>query len=122
MGSGGESEDEQGDAGAVARLDAARAELVGQLADAAPGSVVTSKLEQFLPAVMAVLPLVRAGMRVLGGREKLAVMIAKPVAELIKGHVGPEATRALSRASLTRTCSCSGWRRKPRTAGSGPRR
>jgi hypothetical protein len=85
------------DDGAVDRLDAARAELVDQIANAAPGSVLTSELERFLPAVMAVLPVVRTGIRVLG-RDKVVGLIAKPLAELIKGHVGPEATRALSRA------------------------
>jgi hypothetical protein len=92
----GAASEEQED-GAVARLDAARADLVDQIADAAPGSVLTSELEQFLPAVMAVLPVVRTGIRLLG-RDKVVGLIAKPLAELIKGHVGPEASRRLSRA------------------------
>jgi hypothetical protein len=83
--------------GAVARLDSARADLIGQIANADPGSVLTAELEQFLPVVMAALPMVRTGIRLIG-RDKVVGLIAKPLAELIKGHVGPEATRALSRA------------------------
>jgi hypothetical protein len=83
--------------GAVARLDAARAQLVDRIAEAAPGSVITAELEQFLPAVMAALPMIRTGIRVIG-REKVVGLIAKPLAELIKGHVGPEASRRLARA------------------------
>jgi hypothetical protein len=88
---------EQGEAdGAVAHLDAARAELAGRLAEAEAGSVLTSEIEQFVPAVMAVLPLVRTGIR-LAGRDRVVGLLARPLAELIKGHVGPEATKALSR-------------------------
>src|SRR5215218_1290288 len=83
--------------GAVARLDAARAELVDRIAEAPPGSVLTAELEQFLPAVMAALPMIRTGIRVIG-RERVVGLIAKPLAELIKGHVGPEASRRLARA------------------------
>lgn len=83
--------------GATARLDAARSDLVGTLVDAAPGSVLTAEVEQFIPAVMAALPLVRTGIKVIG-RDKVVGLVARPIAELIKGHVGPEATRALSRA------------------------
>ena len=93
FGAAGEAQDD----GAVARLDSARADLVDQIAGADPGSVLTAELEQFLPVVMAALPLVRTGIRLLG-RDKVVGLIAKPLAELIKGHVGPEATRALSRA------------------------
>jgi len=105
--------------GAIARLDAARAQLVDQIADAAPGSVLTTEVEQFLPAVMAALPLVRTGIRLLG-RDRIVGLIARPLAELIKGHVGPEATRALSRAiadkglallSLEAEARAGGWER-----------
>ena len=83
--------------GALTRLDAARVELVDRIAEAAPGSVITAELEQFLPVVMAALPMIRTGIRVIG-REKVVGLIAKPLAELIKGHVGPEAGRRLARA------------------------
>jgi hypothetical protein len=88
---------EEAEDGAVARLDAARADLVDRIAEAPPGSVLTTELEQFLPAVMAVLPMVRTGISVLG-RDKVVGLIAKPLAELIKAHVGPEASRRLARA------------------------
>lgn len=96
---GAEAESAAEDEGdpAVAHLDAGRAVLASQLADAAPGSVLTAELEQFIPVVMAALPLVRTGIRLLG-RDKVVGLVAKPLAELIKGHIGPEATRALSRA------------------------
>lgn len=93
LGVAGEAQDDE----AVTRLDSARAALADQIATADPGSVLTAELEQFLPAVMAALPVVRTGIRLLG-RDKVVGLIAKPLAELIKGHVGPEATRALSRA------------------------
>jgi hypothetical protein len=92
LGPAGEPED-----GAVALLDAARADLVDRIAEAAPGSVRTAELEQFLPAVMAAVPMIRTGIRVLG-RDKVVGLIAKPLAELIKGHVGPEPSRRLARA------------------------
>jgi hypothetical protein len=105
--------------GAVARLDAARIQLADRIAGAPSGSVLTSEVEQFVPAVMAALPLVRTGIRLLG-RDKVVGLIAKPLAELIKGHVGPEATRALSRAiadkglallSLEAEAQGGGWER-----------
>jgi hypothetical protein len=110
---------EEPEDGAIARLDAARAQLVDQIAEAAPGSVLTTEVEQFLPAVMAALPLIRTGIRFLG-RDKLVGLIAAPVAKLIKDFVGPEATRALSRAiadkglallSLEAEARAGGWER-----------
>ncbi|GIF23450.1 hypothetical protein BJ973_004062 [Actinoplanes tereljensis] len=82
---------------AVAGLDAARATLTEQLAAAETGSVLTTEVEQFIPAVMAALPLIRAGIRVIG-RDRVVGLIARPLAELIKGRVGPDATKVLSRA------------------------
>jgi hypothetical protein len=82
---------------AVAGLDAARADLADQLAEAEPGSVLTTEVEQFIPAVMAALPLIRTGIGALG-RDNVVGMIAKPIAQLIKGHVGEQAARGLSRA------------------------
>ncbi|WP_130337570.1 hypothetical protein [Micromonospora kangleipakensis] len=82
---------------AVAGLDAARATLADQLAEAEPGSVLTTEVEQFIPAVMAALPLIRAGIGAIG-RDKVVGLIARPLAELMKGHVGAQAAKALSRA------------------------
>jgi hypothetical protein len=81
----------------VAPLDGARARLAEQLAAAEDGAAPVAAVQQFIPVVMAALPLVRAGVRVVG-RDKVVGFVADQVAHLIKGHVGPDATKGLSRA------------------------
>lgn len=92
-----ESAGAQDGGGAMARLDAARADLAEQLTAAAPGSDLSSELEQFIPAVMAALPLIRTGIGIYG-RDKLVRLIARLLAQLIKSLTGMEATQALTRA------------------------
>jgi hypothetical protein len=79
----------------LARLDAARATLAGELAQAEPGRPPTEQLEQFIPAVMAALPLVRAGINVVG-RQRVKTFLATALATLIQGYVGPVAAKALA--------------------------
>ena len=85
-------------AGATGELDRARADLVQRISEAETGSVLAAEMENFIPAVMAAMPLIRKGMSLLGGRDKIVALIAKPLAELISGLVGPDKTAALSRA------------------------
>lgn len=87
----GEAEDRLG------ALDTARAGLAAAIARAAPGEVLTAEVEQFIPAVMAAMPLIKAGVGLLG-RDKLVRFLAGRLAGLIRPHVGPEAGDALSRA------------------------
>lgn len=88
---------EEADGSPVVRLDGARAELADQISQAEPGSVLTSQVERFIPAVMAALPLIRTGIGALG-RDRVVTAIATPLAQLISGYVGQDASRALARA------------------------
>ncbi len=80
----------------MAELDAARARLARQLEAATPGVSPVAELEQFIPVVMAALPYVRMGIKFIG-RDKVVAFLAKMLANLIKGHVGPQAAQALAR-------------------------
>jgi hypothetical protein len=79
----------------LAALDAARARLVSQLAEAEPDQPPEAEIEQFIPAVMAVVPALRAITAVVG-RDKITRPAARLIAGLIKGHVGPQAANALA--------------------------
>lgn len=77
-------------------LDAARARLVRELSEADPGEAPTAQLEQFIPVVMAALPLIRTGVKMLG-RDRIVRRLAGPLSGLIKGMVGADAAKMLSR-------------------------
>jgi len=79
----------------VAALDVARARLAEELSEAAPGEAPVVQVEQFIPAVMAAMPLVRTAVRFLG-RGRIKGMIAGPLATFIAPFVGPQAARALA--------------------------
>jgi hypothetical protein len=76
-------------------LDRARATLTEQLATAEPGRPPAEQLEQFIPAVMAAMPLIRAGLKIVG-RGRVVSFLGKHLATLIQPHIGPEAARALA--------------------------
>jgi hypothetical protein len=79
----------------VASLDVARASLAEQLAQATPGEPPVVQVEQFIPAVMAAMPLIKAAARVIGtGRIKR--MLAGPLAAFIAPFVGSQAAGALA--------------------------
>ena len=80
----------------VADLDSARARLARQLENAAPGVGPVAEIQQFIPVVMAALPIIRIGLSIIG-RDKVVNFLADKLADLIKGHIGPEAAKALSR-------------------------
>jgi hypothetical protein len=79
----------------VASLDVARARLAEQLSQAAPGEPPVVQVEQFIPAVMAAMPLIKMAARVIGtGRIKR--MLAEPVAAFIAPFVGSQTAAALA--------------------------
>ena len=77
-------------------LDLARERLEQQLSDATAGVPPQEALEQFFPAVMAVMPLVRSAFKVLG-RQRVINFIAARLAVIIKDYVGADAAKRLSR-------------------------
>lgn len=79
----------------LAELDQARARLTEQLATAQPDRPPTEQLEQFIPAVMAAMPLIRTGLKVIG-RDKAVGFLAKHLATVIQPHIGPDAAKALA--------------------------
>jgi hypothetical protein len=79
----------------LSRLDRARATLTEQLATAEASRPPTEQLEQFIPAVMAAMPLIRAGLKIVG-RGKVVRFLAGHLATLIQPHIGPDAARALA--------------------------
>jgi hypothetical protein len=79
----------------LAALDNARATLARRLAEAEPGRPPAAEVDQFIPAVLAAMPLVRMGIRV-AGRERVVRLLADGLAALISGHIGPAAARALA--------------------------
>ena len=80
----------------LAALDEARARLTRDLAEAAPGEPPVAPIEQFIPAVMAAMPLIKKGISILGLRPKIKDVLAKGLALLIKDHVGPQMAQALA--------------------------
>lgn len=79
----------------VAALDAARARLANQLREATPGSVPRLELEEFIPVVLAALPLIKLGITVIG-RQRVVGFLADRLADLIKGMIGEQAAKAIS--------------------------
>jgi hypothetical protein len=82
--------------GPYAALDAGRQRLAQQLLAAEPGRPPTAELEEFIPVVMAAMKLIKLGVRVIG-RPRVVGFIAKLLANLIKGMVGEQPARVLSR-------------------------
>ena len=80
----------------LGELDTARARLAQQLQDLPLGHSPVAELEQFIPAVMAVMPIIRMGMGLIG-RDRIVGFLADRLAGLIGGLVGADAAKALSR-------------------------
>lgn len=79
----------------VAGLDAARARLAAELAEATPGEAPVAPVEQFVPAVTAAMPLVRTAVRLIG-RDRVKRLLAEPLAAFIAPFVGHQAARSLA--------------------------
>jgi hypothetical protein len=90
--------DEQGP-DVVAELDDARDRLATQLSEYTSSEPPVAEIEQFIPAVLAIRPLLKLGLTVTGAREKLINLIATPLAKLIKNMIGPEAANTIALAA-----------------------
>jgi hypothetical protein len=84
----------------AAGLDDARARLATALSEHTGTEPPTAEIEQFLPVVLAIRPLLKLGLKLTGARGKLINLIATPLANLIKGMVGPEAARLIAKAGV----------------------
>ncbi len=84
-----ESYDQEQGPDPVAELDDARARLATQLSEHTSSEPPVAEIEQFVPAVLAIRPLIKLGLTVTGAREKLINLIATPLAKLIKDMIGP---------------------------------
>ena len=94
-----ESYDQEQGPDVVAELDDARARLATQLSEHTGSEPPVAEIEQFVPAVLAIRPLLKLGLTVTGAREKLINLIATPLAKLIKDMIGPEASNTIARAA-----------------------
>ncbi len=93
LASGQETDDHAGNP--AQQLDMARERLTQELLSAEPGDSLDEAMEQFLPVVMAALPLVRTAIK-LAGRRRVVGVVAKLIARLIQPMVGPQLARPLS--------------------------
>lgn len=80
----------------VEALDLARHRLARQLAEAQPGQPPIAEMEEFIPVVMAAMPLIKLGVKVIG-RDRVVKFVAGLLANLIKPMIGPEIAAPLSR-------------------------
>ena len=94
-----ESYDQELGPDVVAELDDARARLATALSEHTSSEPPVAEIEQFIPAVLAIRPLLKLGLTVTGAREKLINLIAGPLAKLIKGMIGPEASNTIAKAA-----------------------
>lgn len=79
----------------LAALETARANFTERLAALPDGSTPTAEVEQFLPAVMAVQPLIKLGISIIG-RQRVVKFIAGILANLAKGLIGEGPARMLA--------------------------
>lgn len=79
----------------LAALESARAKLTERLAAMPDGSTPSAEIEQFLPAVMAVQPLIKLGISIIG-RQRVVKFIADILANLAKGLIGEGPARMLA--------------------------
>lgn len=76
-------------------LETARAKFTERLAAMPDGSTPAAEIEQFLPAVMAVQPLIKLGISIIG-RQRVVKFIADILANLAKGLIGEGPARMLA--------------------------
>jgi hypothetical protein len=81
----------------LSELDRARAQFVKQLGELREGEDPTPLVQNFIPAL---LPALKLGMSLMGGRIKFISWFAPWVAKLIKKFIGPEHAPALSQAMV----------------------
>ena len=72
----------------LADLDAARARLASALGEHSGAETPVGPIQEFLPALLAVRPLLKLGLKVTGARSKLIDLLATPIASLIRQRAG----------------------------------
>lgn len=82
---------------AIAELDDARARLASQLSEYTGSAPPVAEIEQFIPVVLAIRPLLKLGLKLTGAREKLINLIAEPLAALIKKMIGRDAAESIAK-------------------------
>ena len=80
---------------ALGALDIARARLAEQLRTATPGEAPVVQVEQFIPAVMAAMPLIRTAIGFIG-HDRVKRLLAAPLAAFIAPFVGDKTAHALA--------------------------
>jgi hypothetical protein len=81
---------------AIAELDDARARLANQLSEYTGSAPPVAEIEQFIPVVLAIRPLLKLGLKLTGARDKLINLIAEPLAALIKKMIGADAANTIA--------------------------
>jgi hypothetical protein len=81
----------------LAALDDARARLAVQLSEHNGAQPPIAEIEQFIPVVLAIRPLLKLGLKLTGKRDALINLIARPLAGLIKAAIGPANARQIAR-------------------------
>ncbi|WP_405907349.1 hypothetical protein OG742_19955 [Streptomyces sp. NBC_00828] len=80
----------------IGELDAARRELGRRLTELPAGSYPKPEIQQFLPVVMAALPLIKLGLKIIG-RQRVVDFIAERIADLLRTMVGPGPAKQIAR-------------------------
>lgn len=92
----GEFDGQNGEYDPVAELDVARERLANQLVNYTGSEPPVAEIEQFVPAVLAVRPLLKLGLTVTGARSKLIDLVSRPLAGIIRNALGKDAIRRLT--------------------------
>lgn len=79
-------------------LDVARERFIRELSNLREGESPAPLIENFLPALM---PVLKLGLKLSGGRTKLIALLAPMLAKLIERFVGPQYTPPLSQAIVS---------------------
>jgi hypothetical protein len=80
----------------AAGLAEARARLADQLVSAQPGTDPTAEIQQFIPAVMAMMPALKLVVRAVG-RDRIVRTLAGFIAPLVATQIGPDAAKRIAR-------------------------
>lgn len=80
---------------ALAQLNDARAKLAAELMEYT-GENPVGPIQEFLPAVLAVRPLIKLGLKITGARDKLIELLSQPLAALIRKILGPANIKRIS--------------------------
>jgi hypothetical protein len=79
----------------VGALGVARARLAEDLRTATAGEAPVVQIEQFIPFVMAAMPLIRTAVRLIG-RDRIKGLLATPIAAFITPYIGGQAAGQLA--------------------------